>query len=103
MRARAEREPLVESTEKPVPRIFRCPTKVINESAEDSRKKAQSSGQRRFPGDTSQQTTPESRDKKEPRSTGKNNEVGMLEESLPRFGPMYGADKRSVEATKEEA
>ncbi|KAK4425437.1 hypothetical protein Salat_1737700 [Sesamum alatum] len=101
----AELEPLVE---KPVRRIFRCPTKVINESAEDSRQiedSSESSGQRRFPGDTSQQTTTESSDNSQPKEplSGKNSEVGKLEESLPRFGPMYGADLKSVKATKEKA
>ncbi|KAK4425433.1 hypothetical protein Salat_1737300 [Sesamum alatum] len=100
--------PLVESTRKRVRRISRCSTKVINESAEDSRQtedSGETSGQRRFPGDSSQQTTAESSDNTQVKeaSSGKNIKVGKLEASLPRFGPLFGADQKLVKATKKKA
>ncbi|KAL0305231.1 UNVERIFIED_CONTAM: hypothetical protein Sangu_3043900 [Sesamum angustifolium] len=89
--------PLAVPTRKCVRRISRCPTKVINDSAEDSRQtedSGETSGQRRSPGDNFQLKEA---------SSGKNIKVGKLDASLPRFGPLFGDDPKSVKATKKAA
>ncbi|KAI3469849.1 hypothetical protein Pfo_026512 [Paulownia fortunei] len=92
-----ELTPLVESTEQPVQRICRIPTKVRESAGEGIR-------QMKEPGETSRQTIKESTDNSNPREASSDNiKVGKLEESLPRFGPLYSVDQPSVQATKDKA
>lgn len=100
--------PLVESTEKSVPRICRIPTIATEPAGDDSQQVKESSETSRQPikesGETSRQQIKESSDKSHLREALSDNiKVGKLEESLPRFGPFYTVDQPSVDATKEKA
>ncbi|PIN19086.1 hypothetical protein CDL12_08239 [Handroanthus impetiginosus] len=86
-----ELTPFVESTEKSVPKISRCPTKLKG-SVQNSSK---TSGQPRFSGQNSGQPTNEA-------SRDNIYKIGTLEDSLPRFGPLLFVDQPSVQALKEK-
>ncbi|PIN19090.1 hypothetical protein CDL12_08235 [Handroanthus impetiginosus] len=87
-----ELTPLVESTEKLVRKICKCPTK-LKESIQDSSK---TSIQPRFSCENSGQPTNEA-----PRDNSY--KVETLEDSLPRFGPLLLIEQPSVLALKEKA
>lgn len=85
-----ELTPLVESSEKIVPRICRVATRLI----ELARQVESGQPDGTSPGDNPHSGTASSENVKA---------VGKLEDSLPRFGPLYRVDQPSVDATKEKA